>query len=200
MSDVICLPGAEAFSGFRKAQRLSALQRASSRVKSLEAQFVYLIAFDAQASSSVLLDTPSFVEPLSQLLDLTGLSLPPTPRDTSIVWVFPRQGTRSPWSSKAIEILRHCGLHTVTRVERGVCYRVRGVKSDDSQLPTVALALHDRMTESVFFGAPPLDLFAPVAPKPLATIGLGATEGSAHTALTAANQQLGLALSVDEIA
>ncbi len=200
MSDVICLPGAEAFSGFRKAQRLSALQRASSRVKSLEAQFVYLIAFDAQASSSALLDTPSFVEPLSQLLDLTGLSLPPIPRDTSIVWVFPRQGTRSPWSSKAIEILRHCGLHTVTRVERGVCYRVRGVKSDDSQLSTVALALHDRMTESVFFGAPPLDLFAPVAPKPLATIGLGATEGSAHAALTAANQQLGLALSVDEIA
>ena len=200
MSDVICLPGAEAFSGFRKAQRLSALQRTSSRVKSLEAQFVYLVGFDGQASIGALLSASSFVEPLSQLLDLTGLALPPMPRDAAVVWVFPRQGTRSPWSSKATEILRHCGLHAVTRVERGVCYRIGGMKTDDSQLPTLALALHDRMTESVFFGAPPLDLFAPVAPKPMATIGLGETEGSAHAALTAANQKLGLALSADEIA
>ncbi|MFZ9314817.1 MAG: phosphoribosylformylglycinamidine synthase [Burkholderiaceae bacterium] len=199
MSDVICLPGAEAFSGFRKAQRLSALQQVSSRVKALEAQSVYLVAFDAQAESAALLGTSSFVEPLSQLLDLTGLSLPPTPRDAAVVWVFPRQGTRSPWSSKATEIFQQCGLHLVTRVERGVCYRLRGLKPEDPQLPSLAQALHDRMTESVFFGAPPLDLFAPVAAKALARVPLGETEVSAHEALTAANQRLGLALSADEI-
>ena len=39
-------------------------------------------------------------------------------------FVAPRRGTISPWSSKATDILRNCGLGAVRRVERAVRYRV----------------------------------------------------------------------------
>ena len=37
--------------------------------------------------------------------------------------VVPRPGTISPWSSKATDIARNCGLDAVTRIERGIGYR-----------------------------------------------------------------------------
>lgn len=40
------------------------------------------------------------------------------------LFVIPRPGTRSPWSSKATDILHACGLESVRRVERGVHYRL----------------------------------------------------------------------------
>ena len=39
-------------------------------------------------------------------------------------FVTPRKGTISPWSSKATDIFRNCGLSSVNRVERGVHFRV----------------------------------------------------------------------------
>ena len=38
------------------------------------------------------------------------------------VAIGPRPGTTSPWSSKATDILRNCGLEFVRRVERGTLY------------------------------------------------------------------------------
>ena len=37
----------------------------------------------------------------------------------SLLLVIPRPGTISPWSSKATDIARHCGLEAVRRIERG---------------------------------------------------------------------------------
>ena len=39
--------------------------------------------------------------------------------------VVPRPGTISPWSSRATDIARHCGLDAVRRLERGVAWYVR---------------------------------------------------------------------------
>ena len=44
--------------------------------------------------------------------------------DGAFVLVVPRPGTISPWSSKATDIARNCGLAAVRRVERGVGYRI----------------------------------------------------------------------------
>src|SRR5690625_5645547 len=40
--------------------------------------------------------------------------------------VVPRQGTHSPWSSQAAEVLRRGGLDAVQRLERGVAWHVEG--------------------------------------------------------------------------
>src|SRR6185369_13485321 len=71
------------------------------------------------------------------------------PRADATLYVVPRLGTVSPWSSKATDIARVCDL-PVTRIERGQAYLLEGVKGLDQ----AALdALHDRMTESVITDA-----------------------------------------------
>jgi phosphoribosylformylglycinamidine synthase len=109
--------------------------------------------------------------------------------------VVPRLGTISPWSSKATDIAHVCGLARVRRIERGVTYVVVGEIADEAG---VVRALADRMTESVIERiADGARLFEQAAPRPLGRIALGA-DGAA--ALARANQELGLALSPDEIA
>ncbi len=113
-------------------------------------------------------------------------------------WVSPRFGTLSPWSSKATEIARCCGLATVQRIERGVHYRVRSTRPLTVQeRGQVKDRLYDPMTESVWQG--PEDaytLFARQSPQPLVRVPLMA-EGRA--ALVRANVDYGLALAEDEV-
>ncbi len=115
-------------------------------------------------------------------------STPPT------LTVVPRLGTISPWSSKATEIFKLCGIGAVIRVERGVRWWLRNVDSitTDTALPL----LHDRMTESVLHSETFELLFSNVSPKPLAHITLG---NDPVSVLRTCNERLGLALSDDEI-
>ncbi|MBK7745096.1 MAG: phosphoribosylformylglycinamidine synthase, partial [Betaproteobacteria bacterium] len=114
--------------------------------------------------------------------------------------VVPRPGTLSPWSTKATEIARNCGLTAVTRIERGLGFSV-GVADGAGLDPALRQALvplvHDRMTQAVFEDlGDAAKLFAHFPPRPLATIPLLA-EGA--PALARANAELGLALTADEI-
>ena len=66
--------------------------------------------------------------------------------------VVPRPGTISPWSSKATDIARNCGLAAVARIERGVVYRVAtrdGAPLDAAIARRCCRCIHDRMTEAV---------------------------------------------------
>ncbi|MEO8137857.1 MAG: phosphoribosylformylglycinamidine synthase, partial [Betaproteobacteria bacterium] len=106
----------------------------------------------------------------------------------------PRSGTISPWSSKATDIARNCGLDMVTRIERGTAFYLSGSPADDTR---VLPLLHDRMTEVVLDSVAAADaLFDHVAPRPLATLPLLA---HGRGALAGANTDMGLALSDDEI-
>ncbi|MEP6701945.1 MAG: phosphoribosylformylglycinamidine synthase, partial [Betaproteobacteria bacterium] len=110
--------------------------------------------------------------------------------------VIPRFGTISPWSSKATDIVRNCGLEAVTRVERGTAFRI---STDDTPFDPARLLpfIHDRMTESVVDSLEAADrLFDHVPPRPLARIPLMV---SGREALSRANVELGLALSTDEV-
>ena len=114
--------------------------------------------------------------------------------------VVPRPGTLSPWSSKATDIARNCGLAAITRIERGVVHDVTtsdgGLLSADDRMALLPL-LHDRMIETVFTDiADANQLFAHFPPKPLTSIAL-LKDGRA--ALERANSELGLALAGDEI-
>ncbi len=115
--------------------------------------------------------------------------------------VVPRLGTISPWSSKATEIVHHCALPAVTRIERGVVYYLKtrnGHGFSRTELKALLPLLHDRMTESVVTDLSGIEqkIFAASEPQPLATVDI--LQGGS-TALSVANVELGLALSNDEI-
>ena len=176
--------GASAHSAFKQAQLLSRLSSIDT-VQSVESQWVYL--FDQalndetlQSANALLNDNQSFV--LRQVAS-----------DEVQVLVTPRVGTISPWSSKATDIFKNCNT-PVHRLERGVLYTLKGVSSVSNALK---LALHDRMTESVFDQIDDAKaLFVETAPKPLNSIDI---LGQGKEALVQANREFGFALSDEEI-
>ncbi len=113
------------------------------------------------------------------------------------LYVVPRLGTISPWSSKATEIARICSL-PVHRIERGRLFHIRSERAlRDDQIAAMAALLHDRMTETLLTRPPDEDeLFAALSPRPLGVIAL---LERGRDALVHADRELGLALSDDEI-
>jgi phosphoribosylformylglycinamidine synthase len=121
------------------------------------------------------------------------------PAHGDLLLVVPRLGTISPWSSKATDIARHCGLGVIERIERGVAYWIRRADTHGAAPDRAALTarIHDRMTETVIESFEAADaLFQRHDPAPLITIDLA---GGAREALARANREMGLALSADEI-
>lgn len=119
------------------------------------------------------------------------------------IYVLPRAGTISPWSSKATDIARICRLGDhVARLERGQIYLVRSSKPLTlADLGPVLAQLHDRMTQQVLTDVPSSAvIFPPVPPKPspLVTIPILTAEDP-QALLKEANTRLGLALSEEEI-
>jgi len=112
------------------------------------------------------------------------------------LFVVPRPGTISPWSSKATDIAHNCGLSTIKRIERGIHYTLQLADPEQPRKDIIAL-LHDRMTEQVFTSLRDCEaLFIEQDPRPLCEINI--VSGGAK-ALQRANTDLGLALSDDEI-
>ena len=104
-------------------------------------------------------------------------------------YVTPRKGTISPWSSKATDIFRNCGLKSFLRVERGIRFLV------SPSLPEKCYsALYDRMTEGVY--ADIRDIFDAGAPKPGRTYDV---MSKGIDAVREANESLGLAISEPEM-
>jgi phosphoribosylformylglycinamidine synthase len=177
MSNILKLRGSAAFS----ATRLARLQKELGAT--LAAEHWYLVECDGELHD----------DELARLKDLLGVpeNLPPPPAG-ELLLVTPRLGTISPWASKATDIVHNCGFAQIRRIERGTAFHVQGLAKS-----VVAARLHDRMTESVLDSIDAAEeLFHHYPPKPLTTIDLLAG-GSA--ALVAANGELGLALSDDEV-
>ncbi|HEY3519710.1 MAG TPA: phosphoribosylformylglycinamidine synthase [Rhodanobacteraceae bacterium] len=182
---MIVLDGRSALSPFRLDRLNEHLAPLAKGVRVRGARFVYFI--DAEQAPD-----PEQHRRLAEVLDAGEGA----PADATL-WVVPRLGTVSPWSSKATDILRGIGL-PVRRVERGIAFLIDGVNPDErAKFDTTANALHDPMTQSVLTT---LDqargLFLIGAPEPLRTIALG---DDPRTALQGANSELGLALAPDEI-
>ncbi|MDP6981328.1 MAG: phosphoribosylformylglycinamidine synthase [Myxococcota bacterium] len=115
--------------------------------------------------------------------------------DGQLILVTPRIGTISPWSSKATEIAKICGLDAVDRLERGIAYAATGDLADVEK--AIAPLLHDRMTQAVLSRYDDAEvLFRHAEPAPLRTVPV--REGG-REALEKADRELGLALASDEI-
>ena len=181
------LLGTDAFPEFRLRQLEEAASRALGAPVSLEARWIYLL--DTPAG----LGDPDVVR-ASELLEAVGRA---SPREKGAVYVAPRKGTISPWSSKASDIFRSCGLgKLVRRVERAVVFKATrdGKPVPPKDLAPAFPALHDRMTEGVYDDLS--DIFAAGKPQPGRVFDVLA-EGRA--AIEKANVELGLALYPDEI-
>lgn len=114
----------------------------------------------------------------------------------NVFLVVPRIGTISPWASKATDIARNCGLHTVERIERGLLITLSGNLDKEEHAAWRAL-LHDRMAESVLSHVHEASaLFS--QPDAQTYHSIDVTNGG-KAALEAANYDMGLALSTDEI-
>ena len=184
------MPGQSALSNFRLSKLTRKLRQADRRVTGVEARYVYLI--DTRA-------TPSDAE--RQRLDALLLANDEPGSLSSqarTVYVLPRPGTISPWSSKATDIAKACDIETVERIERGICYGLLcSAAVNDRDFTALGQLLCDRMTETLFTDvAQAARIFESHAPRPVATVPLG-SQGRA--ALATANAELGLALSDGEI-
>lgn len=174
MHQILQLRGPRALSESRLAKLLAHL-----KARSLSAEHRYFVETAAELSS----DERRVLE---RLLD-DGSPAAASDKGAAageLYLVVPRLGTISPWSSKASDIARNCGLARIRRIERGTAFYVDGAKADPSPL------LHDRMTQTVLRSFDEAaKLFQHVAPRPLQYV----------SDIKKANRELGLALSDDEI-
>jgi phosphoribosylformylglycinamidine synthase len=192
MSTVLRLPGRRALSDFRLAKLLAAARRAAPRLTAIRTQYWHFVKLSRplDAREHDVIERLLTYGPKSALEDLHD----------GIVLVVPRLGTVSPWASKATDIARACGLDAVERIERGMAVRFEapgGKPPGSAQQRALRALVHDRMTETVLERLDQADaLFHEATPRPLAEVDL--LRGGIG-ALRAANREMGLALSEDEI-
>ncbi len=188
-----CLRGAPALSDFRLAKLIDRLRAAGLPDYGLYAEFMHFVDLARPLG-------PDEAVVLERLLRY-GPDMPAQAPEGRLVLVVPRPGTISPWSSKATDIARNCGLDAVRRLERGTAFYLTGADADGAldagALGLAAGVLHDRMTEVALFDLADADrLFQQAEPRPAVSVDL--LRGG-RAALEGANGELGLALSDDEI-
>ena len=183
---MIVLDGQSALSPFRLDRLNARLEAAHHGLRVRAAWFVYI------------LDAPAIADPRTRAELCAILEAHDAAPAQATLWVVPRLGTVSPWSSKASDILHGAGLD-LGRVERGVAYHLDALPVAGSPDHAEALAaLHDRMTQSVLTHLDQASgLFLHGTAGALGRIALGADP---EATLAAANRALGLALAADEIA
>ena len=207
---MLIVPGRAALSAARRARALAKVRAAGLELAVLDARWVHL----------VVTTRPLSVEEAAQLAQMLAYGpamSPPGPAGEAAaeaaadpsnepgaaaaratLWVAPRIGTISPWSSKATDIAHVCGLAAIDRIERAIEYTARAAPGARLDAGSIGRALSDRMTESVILDEAGLSaVVAPGgAPRPLGHVPLGA-DGAAT--LREASRRLGLALADDEI-
>ncbi|WP_026182705.1 phosphoribosylformylglycinamidine synthase [Leeia oryzae] len=192
MPQITPLFGAQALSDFRLAKLADALAAKLPHVPRIQTTWVHFIEHDDAL-------TQNATDTLQKLLTYDEFK-PASEGKGSLLLVLPRLGTISPWSSKATDIARHCGLSSVKRIERGIAYYVsdaNGAPVDDATLQVVYGLIHDRMTETVVRRLEDAaGLFVHQSPRGLESVDI-LTGG--RDALVKANREMGLALSEDEI-
>lgn len=210
---MLVLPGSSAITPSRRATLLKLFQSAIPSITSVDAVHLHFVNPTSDEAKSLLADTKSAERDIlnallaygdNEQLDSTKSFIEAGMKgDVFALYVLPRAGTISPWSSKATDIAKLCRLAGhVSRLERGALYLF--TSSGSISLREVRHYLHfihDRMTQLVHTTLPAsAAVFPPTPPNPSALISvpiLGAEDP--HAVLGEANARLGLALSETEI-
>jgi phosphoribosylformylglycinamidine synthase len=187
------LRGTQAYSDFRIQKLLAAVQAVVPTVQSIDTEFQHLIKLKSD-------EQPLEKRELGILARLLsyGPEMQEVEHQGQRLFVLPRFGTISPWSTKASDIVEHCGLDKIARVERGVGFYINAEEElDPQEMASIAALIHDPMIESVVSAiAEAQDLFRDELPRPLFEVPL---KQEGKSALLSANIEFGLALSDDEI-
>jgi len=191
---MVLLLGTEAYSPFRMDAIREAIAKFDPELGplSIDARWVYAVELTDEAFDVVEL------ERAASLLGAEGDC------GAADFFVTPRKGTISPWSSKATDIFRNCGIKSVRRVERGVRYVVslakpRTAAEQEEFKSSLAgakwlAALYDKMTEGVYEDIS--DIFDVADPRPGRTYDVMA---KGVEAIREANAEIGLAISEPEM-
>ncbi len=186
------LPGSPALSAFRLDKLLAAARRSVPALAGIHTQYQHFVDLEQRLNAA----QQTMLEKILSYGPSAPTALPPG----QLLLVVPRPGTLSPWSTKATDIARNCGLAAVHRIERGIAYYVEktdGSVCTDAETRQLSALIHDRMIEAVLGSFEEAeDLFSHAKPAPLSTVDV---LGGRHSALKAANRELGLALSDEEI-
>ncbi|MFC1236015.1 phosphoribosylformylglycinamidine synthase [Vibrio sp. F74] len=184
------LRGSPALSEFRVNKLLELCREQDLPITDIYAEFMHFADLTADLNSEE-------VEKVEKLLTY-GPTIQEHEPAGNLLLVTPRPGTISPWSSKATDIARNCGLSKVRRLERGTAYYVESSSTlSPSQLVQIHALIHDRMMEVVFTDTDSAaQLFKVAVPAPVADVDI---LSGGQQALEEANIALGLALADDEI-
>ncbi len=186
---ILKITGATALSAFRKLKLKSEIEAVAPGITGFAANYVHFVELEHPLTDEEKIGLGQILshEPEVRMPAIGGLHF----------LVVPRLGTLSPWSSKATDIAKRCGLSGVKRIERGIEYVLEGVaKLSAVQQENIKKLLHDRMTQVVLGTGEHERIFSHHEPVPLETVHL-LEEG--RSALVDANARLGLALSEDEL-
>lgn len=210
---MLTLFGSSCLSLSKRDTLLKSIRASCPDIVSVDAVHVHLVASRSPATEAELSDPESpFSKTLFRLLNygdsIKLLDTDELIRDgKNVVYVLPRLGSISPWSSKATDIAVICNLgNHVERLERGAVFVLKTASAKHisaAELALVAPLIHDRMTQVVQPHAPAENaIFEHKSPSLLRTVDLqadGSSGAAARERLVAANRELGLALSSDEI-
>ena len=190
MSVVLPLRGVTALSDFRVEKLLQKAAALGLPEVKLKSEFWYFVGSEKALDAAT-------VEKLQALLAAQSVKETPEAREgLHLFLVTPRLGTISPWASKATNIAENCGLEGIERIERGMAVWLEGRLNDEQKQQWAAL-LHDRMTESVLPDFQSAEkLFAAHEDQSFDTVDV---LGGGRAALEAADKNMGLALSSDEM-
>ncbi|KAI0744289.1 phosphoribosylformylglycinamidin [Daedaleopsis nitida] len=209
---MLVLFGSSAVSQSKREVVLKNIQHSIPQIASVDAVYLHLVSARSSEAEEALSkpESPHRLT-LERLLEYGDhIQLPSTERSLkkreNVVYVLPRPGSVSPWSSKATDIAIICKLgEHVERLERGLAF-IFTVNDGSTLTPevvaTISPLIHDRMTQVVQLSLPDQNaIFTHKGASPLRTIDLlsGSTHDNAREKLVAANKELGLALSPDEI-
>ena len=129
------ISGPIALSTFRIQALQARLTAAGIPVAGVQTQFVHFIDLNVDSNvdlppgqEEILINLLRYGADAGQQNGILDTDTPgagaPDGLDGAVKIVIPRIGTISPWSSKATDIARSCGLTSVRRIERGTIYRI----------------------------------------------------------------------------
>ena len=190
---VQCLtrPGGNALSAFRR-QALTANPKLG--IEDIQGRYMHFVALYDTNGQAALSDAQQ--DQLYQILGpATAFDAKYEGDNVHIIFITPRQGTISPWSSKATSIAEVCGLsRVVKRIERGTIFKIKTSRSIGSEQEQLSKMLYDPMTQTCNAKLPTMEImFGEGTPAPLRTID------NNRASLQNANKELGLALDDSEI-
>jgi len=142
---MLTLPGPEAETQFRLEKLAGEIGSAVAAVSGITVCFEHYVEFERTLSER----ETSVLEALLDYGQPVGAEVA-----SQAIFVVPRLGTISPWSSKATDIARICGL-PVKRIERGRVYGIEAKSAlSEGDMSALLPFVHDRMTETPLTVAP----------------------------------------------